>query len=328
MEYKPHGVAWKLYPPRLRENSHEIFIDNDDFEWVNTIDNSIWNDFFITLNFSVSNIPNNVKTQIFNSLKILSYRIAALGLEKEIIGKIDAQNELLSPFLIQNKEVYDLVMSLNPGLSATDVTNRFEKITLLLIHCKSNLVLIKEQTSVNGASLHQSFIIKRIEQMIVRMQIMIDLMNDKSLNTPLFVQFFKTIIYEEQNKEPQKKSFDFLLSLTFSEDAIKVISNKSWMKKGQEVAMHGEQPIDVAYTIFTLYNFYKIFKTDAYSKKINLAFNWFMGNNHLQQIIYNPCTGGCYDGLEETQVNLNQGAESSLSYLMARLVIEKHNAEK
>lgn len=29
MEYKPHGVAWKLYPPRLRENSHEIFIDND-----------------------------------------------------------------------------------------------------------------------------------------------------------------------------------------------------------------------------------------------------------------------------------------------------------
>jgi glycosyltransferase involved in cell wall biosynthesis len=129
-------------------------------------------------------------------------------------------------------------------------------------------------------------------------------------------------------KETAKKSFDFLLSLTFSEDAIKVISNKSWMKKGQEVAMHGEQPIDVAYTIFTLYNFYKIFKTDAYSKKINLAFNWFMGNNHLQQIIYNPCTGGCYDGLEETQVNLNQGAESSLSYLMARLVIEKHNAEK
>jgi hypothetical protein len=54
------------------------------------------------------------------------------------------------------------------------------------------------------------------------------------------------------------------------------------------------------------------------------AFNWFLGNNRLHQIVYNPCTGGCYDGLEETHVNLNQGAESTVSYLMARLTIEKH----
>jgi hypothetical protein len=55
------------------------------------------------------------------------------------------------------------------------------------------------------------------------------------------------------------------------------------------------------------------------------AFNWFLGNNRLHQIIYNPCTGGCYDGLEETHVNLNQGAESTVSYLMARLTVEKYN---
>ena len=52
------------------------------------------------------------------------------------------------------------------------------------------------------------------------------------------------------------------------------------------------------------------------------AFNWFLGENHLHQIIYNPCTGGCYDGLEEHNVNLNQGAESTVSYLMARLTLE------
>jgi hypothetical protein len=57
------------------------------------------------------------------------------------------------------------------------------------------------------------------------------------------------------------------------------------------------------------------------------AFNWFLGNNRLHQIIYNPCTGGCYDGLEETHVNLNQGAESTISYLMARLTVEKYNNE-
>ena len=125
-------------------------------------------------------------------------------------------------------------------------------------------------------------------------------------------------------KNIAKDSFDFLLSLTFNQGGIKVISNKSWLHKGQRPAPHGEQPIDVAYTILALDKFYRAFKEVDYSQKMVTAFNWFLGKNHLNQIIYNPCTGGCYDGLEDTHVNLNQGSESTLSYLMARLTIEKH----
>lgn len=126
-------------------------------------------------------------------------------------------------------------------------------------------------------------------------------------------------------KEVAKLSFDFLLGLTFNDTGIKVISNKSWLYKGEVLAQYGEQPIDIAYTILALSRFYQVFKDPNYAHKITTAFNWFLGNNHLHQIIYNPCTGGCYDGLEETHVNLNQGAESTLSYLMARLTIETHN---
>lgn len=118
-----------------------------------------------------------------------------------------------------------------------------------------------------------------------------------------------------------KTSFDFLLSHTFNASGIKVISNKTWLHKGGEAASHGEQPIDVAYTILALKRFHEEFKKEGYSRKMITAFNWFLGCNHLNQIIYNPCTGGCYDGLEESQVNLNQGAESVVSYLMARLTI-------
>jgi hypothetical protein len=57
---------------------------------------------------------------------------------------------------------------------------------------------------------------------------------------------------------------------------------------------------------------------------MELGFSWFLGNNHLNKIIYNPCTGGCYDGLEDKYINLNQGAESTVSYLMARLKMEKY----
>jgi glycosyltransferase involved in cell wall biosynthesis len=125
-------------------------------------------------------------------------------------------------------------------------------------------------------------------------------------------------------EEIAKISFDFLLSKTFEEHGIVVISNKGWLQKGQKADRYGEQPIDVAYTIMALNEFNKIFKVEDYASKMTKAFNWFLGNNHLHQIIYNPCTGGCYDGLEEHHTNLNQGAESTLSYLMARMTMEKH----
>ncbi|HEY6062915.1 MAG TPA: hypothetical protein VIV35_04870, partial [Chitinophagaceae bacterium] len=130
------------------------------------------------------------------------------------------------------------------------------------------------------------------------------------------------IVYQEI----AKSSFDFLLSKTFKGNNIKVISNKGWLhkvKSSEQVETGGEQPIDVAYTILALSKFYEVFKEEGYKQKMRISFNWFLGANHLHQVIYNPCTGGCYDGLEENYVNLNQGAESTVSYLMARLTIEK-----
>lgn len=119
-----------------------------------------------------------------------------------------------------------------------------------------------------------------------------------------------------------RSSLDFLLSRTFNENGIEVISNKNWLQKGKKAGHFGEQPIDVAYTMMTLSKFYDEFGDEEYLSKMETAFNWFLGDNRLHQIVYNPCTGGCYDGLEETHVNLNQGAESTISYLMARLTIE------
>ncbi|WP_428661716.1 glycosyltransferase [Runella sp.] len=132
-------------------------------------------------------------------------------------------------------------------------------------------------------------------------------------------------------KEIAKESFDFLLSKTFRKNNINVISNKSWLQKGEElppVTVGGEQPIDVAYTILALSKFYDVFRDESYLQKLLTSFEWFLGNNHLHQIIYNPRTGGCYDGLEENYVNLNQGAESTVSYLMARLTVKRYFRNK
>ena len=133
---------------------------------------------------------------------------------------------------------------------------------------------------------------------------------------------------DENFKTTALESFNFLMAKIFVGGAIRVISNKGWHYKERidENVVGGEQPIDVAYTIMALEKFYAVFKKAEYKRKAISAFNWFLGENHLHQIVYNPCTGGCYDGIEEHNVNLNQGAESTLSYLMARLAIQRMTA--
>ena len=124
-------------------------------------------------------------------------------------------------------------------------------------------------------------------------------------------------------REIALNSLDFLISKTFNVNGIAVVSNRGWMHKGENPNRFGEQPIDVAYTVLTLNAFYQEFNDASYRDKMSIAFNWFLGQNYLHQIVYNPATGGCYDGLEEKNVNLNQGAESTVSYLMARLTMEQ-----
>lgn len=122
-------------------------------------------------------------------------------------------------------------------------------------------------------------------------------------------------------------SFEFLMSQMFKGNSINVVSNRGWHHKEKIPNKFGEQPIDVSYTIQTLALFYSVFKDEDYLRNMEIAFSWFLGNNHLNQIIYNPLTGGCFDGLEEHNVNLNQGAESTVCYLTARLVVEKIKSE-
>ncbi|MDP9955416.1 glycosyltransferase involved in cell wall biosynthesis [Epilithonimonas hungarica] len=131
---------------------------------------------------------------------------------------------------------------------------------------------------------------------------------------------------DELYKQIAEESFQFLLSKIMIDGNIKVISNKGWLQKENtenDLPIGGEQPIDVAYTVLALEKFHTVFNDKRYLEMMKNSFNWFLGKNHLDQIVYNPATGGCYDGIEEKNVNLNQGAESTISYLMARLCFDK-----
>lgn len=127
---------------------------------------------------------------------------------------------------------------------------------------------------------------------------------------------------KEKHLSAAMESMSFLTERVFTGKYIQVMSNKG-RTAADDTYQFGEQSIDVCYTILALETFYKIRKDPRHLEELRMAFSWYQGNNHLNQVLYNPVSGGCFDGLEENHVNQNQGAESTVCYLIARLVMEK-----
>ncbi|MFA5411270.1 MAG: glycosyltransferase [Candidatus Omnitrophota bacterium] len=117
------------------------------------------------------------------------------------------------------------------------------------------------------------------------------------------------------------KTLDFLIRKTFLSGIYMPIGQDGWHHKVGERRYFDQQPEDVSAMVCALATAYAITGKDAYKKLMHEAFNWFLGDNSLKQVVYDRITGGCYDGVGERNINLNQGAESITSYLLARLAI-------
>ena len=84
-----------------------------------------------------------------------------------------------------------------------------------------------------------------------------------------------------------------------------------------ERAQFDQQPIEAHATVAACIEAYHATDDPAWLQEARLAFEWFLGGNDLGLDLYDAKTGGCCDGLQEDRVNLNQGAESTLAFLLA-----------
>ena len=118
-----------------------------------------------------------------------------------------------------------------------------------------------------------------------------------------------------------KEALDFLLEHSFEGDVCVPVGQAGWFQKGYRKEKYDQQPEEVSALILALHQMVLVGGDEDYMKKKALAFDWFMGNNLSQQVVYTHFTGGSYDGINKEGINLNQGAESTVSYLLARLVM-------
>ncbi len=119
-----------------------------------------------------------------------------------------------------------------------------------------------------------------------------------------------------------EKSLNFLIDITFEKGYFSPIGQNGWYSRSGKRAHFDQQPEDTSSMVQTLLVAYQTTGKARYRKLALETFQWFLGKNHLNQMVYDESTGGCYDGLGEQTLNLNQGAESTISYLLARLALE------
>ncbi|MFN4226981.1 MAG: glycosyltransferase [Candidatus Ratteibacteria bacterium] len=131
------------------------------------------------------------------------------------------------------------------------------------------------------------------------------------------------ILKDKKYLEIGIEALNFLIDLTIIENRFIPIGNNGWYVKGGKRAYYDQQPIEAACMIEALKMAEKLTKDEKYGNLSLIVFDWFLGRNIKGEMMYDPVTGGCYDGLTKSGPNRNQGAESTISYLLARLEIEQ-----
>jgi hypothetical protein len=118
-----------------------------------------------------------------------------------------------------------------------------------------------------------------------------------------------------------RESLEFLEEICFHGDRLQLVGNTGWHCLGGEKACADEQAIDAAAFVLAFRCAFVVTGDRHYLRRLREAFAWFLGANRLGLPLYDFRTGGCRDGMGLADVNQNQGAESTICFLMALLEV-------
>ncbi len=138
---------------------------------------------------------------------------------------------------------------------------------------------------------------------------------------PLALLHSAKILNDDKITQTAIDSMNFLTQHTLKDNYLSVIGNEKWYKKEGERSLFAQQPIDAMAMVLMYHEAYFVTKDKDFLNKLYTSFLWFLGENDLRMSLYDFETKGCCDGFERYGVNRNQGAESSLAYLISHLTV-------
>ena len=110
----------------------------------------------------------------------------------------------------------------------------------------------------------------------------------------------------------------WLVSVQTSEHGhFRPVGSEGFYRRGGDRAAFDQQPLEAHSTLSACVDAYRVTHQSFWLEQTRLAFDWFLGRNDLGLDLYDPSTGGCRDGLHMDRTNENQGAESTLAFLLS-----------
>jgi len=114
------------------------------------------------------------------------------------------------------------------------------------------------------------------------------------------------------------RSLEWLMDIQRTADGyFAPVGTNGFFEKGMTAALFDQQPVEACGTVSACMHAFRATGDHRWTEYARRAFTWFLGQNHLQQSLYDPVSGGCRDALHVDRLNENEGAESTLSYLLA-----------
>ncbi|MFO7619901.1 MAG: glycosyltransferase family 4 protein [Bacteroidales bacterium] len=138
---------------------------------------------------------------------------------------------------------------------------------------------------------------------------------------PLALLHAAELLKDERITRTALETMNFLTEITLKDAYLSIIGNEKWYKKDGERSMYAQQPIDALAMVLMYHQAFHLTKDKEYLRKLFACFMWFLGENDLRMSLFDFETKGCCDGFENYGVNRNQGAESSLAYLISHLTV-------
>ena len=138
---------------------------------------------------------------------------------------------------------------------------------------------------------------------------------------PLALLHAADILNDEAVGNTAMESMEFLSCITLKDGCLSLVGNQNWFVKNSTPSKFAQQPLDALAMALMYRQAFHFTKDKKYLNNLYTSFMWFLGENDMRMSLYDFETKGCCDGLESTGVNRNQGAESTLAYLISHLTV-------
>jgi site-specific recombinase len=197
----------KLLPPLQDENDflyviNNVFFKKSDYEWVEGIPRQGWINFFEAVGFSFSPQHNALRKELLQSMKILSFQVAQLGLEKVVLDYLPEEHRTEdTPFVLQNYKVHDLERMLLNNVTEHEIPAASFQLKNIMEDCYQLIEHIRDSHSERGASIQQTYLLLILSNRLERMQLVLDVLDaDNKFDTGRFVDILRLLVRNEKRK--------------------------------------------------------------------------------------------------------------------------------